>query len=296
MATAWVFPGQGSQAEGMGADLSDLSGASEKLAQAQSILGWSLTDLTADQLKQTTYTQPALFLVSALLADALKTDRQPAAVAGHSLGEYGALYCAGVFDFTAGLELVKQRSQLMATAKDGTMAAVMGFDRPKLESICAETDGVVIANDNSPDQVVLSGDKAAIESAIAAASPKRSVFLPVSGAFHSPYMAEAADQFAAVLDSVSFQPASVPVYSNVTATATIDPDTLKTNLRNQVTGSVRWRETVLAMSAAGVDTIWEVGPGKVLSGLVRRIDRSLSRVNISDAASISQLRSITPSP
>ncbi|MEO0356556.1 MAG: ACP S-malonyltransferase, partial [Cyanobacteria bacterium P01_A01_bin.3] len=246
-------------------------------------------DLTADRLKQTSYTQPALFLVSALLADALKTDRQPTAVAGHSLGEYSALYCAGVFGFTEGLELVKQRSQLMATAKEGTMAAVMGFDRPQLEAICGDTDGVVIANDNSPDQVVLSGDKTAIESAIAAASPKRSVFLPVSGAFHSPYMAEAADKFAAVLDAVSFKSASVPVYSNVTATATTDPDTLKANLRNQVTGSVRWRETVTAMGAAGIDTVWEVGPGKVLTGLVRRIDRTLTRVNIPDAASIPTL-------
>ncbi|MEM9568680.1 MAG: ACP S-malonyltransferase [Cyanobacteria bacterium P01_E01_bin.34] len=289
MATAWVFPGQGSQVEGMGADLSDLPGASEKLAQAHRILGWSLSDLTVDQLKQTTFTQPALFLVSVLLADALKTDLQPAAVAGHSLGEYSALYCAGVFGFTEGLELVKRRSQLMATAKEGTMAAVMGFDRDKLEAVCSDTDGVVIANDNSPDQVVLSGDKTAIERAISAASPRRSVFLPVSGAFHSPYMAEAAEQFAAVLDAVSFNPSTVPVYSNVTATATTDPDTLKTNLRNQVTGSVRWRETITAMSAAGIDTLWEVGTGKVLTGLARRIDRALSRVNISDAASISKL-------
>ena len=289
MATAWVFPGQGSQAEGMGADLIDLPGASEKLAQARSILGWSLTDLTADQLKQTTYTQPALFLVSALLADALKANHQPTAVAGHSLGEYSALYCADVLGFTDGLELVKQRSELMATAQQGTMAAVMGFDREQLQTICAETDGVTIANDNSPDQVVLSGDKTAIDRAIEASHPKRSVYLSVSGAFHSPFMADAADKFAAVLETVPFNPPSVPVYSNVTATATTDPNTLKDNLRAQVTGSVRWRETVEAMSAAGIETVWEVGPGKVLTGLVRRIDRSLSRVNIPDAASIANL-------
>lgn len=291
MATAWVFPGQGSQVEGMGADLSDLPGATDKLAQAQRMLGWSLADLTADRLKQTTYTQPALFLISALLADALKTDRQPAVVAGHSLGEYSALYCAGVFGFADGLELVKQRSQLMAMAKEGTMAAVIGFDRAQLEAICDDIDGVVIANDNGPDQVVLSGDKTAIKDAIAAAQPKRHVFLSVSGAFHSPFMADAADKFAAVLDAVAFSHASVPVYSNVTATATTDPDILKTNLRNQVTGAVRWRETVAAMSAAGIDTVWEVGPGKVLTGLVRRIDRALSRTNIPDAASVSKLQS-----
>ena len=289
MATAWVFPGQGSQVEGMGADLVDLPGAAEKLAKAQTILGWSLLDLTAEDLKQTTHTQPALYLVSALLSDALKDDHQPDAVAGHSLGEYSALYCAGVFDFATGLELVKQRSQLMATAKEGTMAAVMGFDREQLETVCSQTDGVVIANDNSADQVVLSGDKAAIERAIAAASPKRSVFLPVSGAFHSPFMAEAAEKFSTVLDTALLGPATVPVYSNVTAAATTDPDILKDNLRNQVTGAVRWRESVIAMGAAGVDTVWEVGPGKVLTGLVRRIDRSLARVNISDAASLANL-------
>ena len=289
MATAWVYPGQGSQAEGMGASLVDLPGASEKLARAQSILGWSLLDLTAGDLKKTTYTQPALFVVSGLLSDALKATHQPAAVAGHSLGEYSALYCAGVFDFDTGLELVKQRSQLMATAQEGTMAAVMGFDRDRLEKICHQLDNVVIANDNSDDQVVLSGSRAALEQAIADASPKRSIFLPVSGAFHSPFMADAAEKFADVLQGVAFNPASIPVYSNVTASATTDPATLKDNLRNQVTGSVRWRETVRAMSAADIDTVWEVGPGKVLTGLVRRIERSLARVNIADADAIAQL-------
>ena len=289
MTTAWVFPGQGSQAEGMGRTLVDLPGASEKLAQAEEILGWSLLDITAEDLKQTTCTQPALYLVGALLSDALKANHQPDAVAGHSLGEYSALYCAGVFDFKTGVELVKQRSKLMATAEAGTMAAVMGFDRPQLEQLCQQTPDVVIANDNSDDQVVLSGSKAAIESAIAAAKPKRSIFLSVAGAFHSPFMADAAEKFASVLEQVIFNSASIPVYSNVTASPTQDPATLKENLCNQVTGSVRWRETVNAMSANGIDTIWEVGPGKVLTGLVRRIDRSLTRVNISDAASITKL-------
>ena len=289
MATAWIFPGQGSQAEGMGADLVDLPAGPDKLAKAQSMLGWSLLDLTADDLKQTTYTQPALYIVSALLADALQADRQPAAVAGHSLGEYSALYCARVFDFATGLELVNRRSQLMATAKSGTMAAVMGFDRPKLDELCAHTDDVVIANDNSSDQVVLSGSQAAIDSVIAAAQPKRSIFLPVAGAFHSPFMAEAAEKFADVLAEVTFNPPSIPVYSNITATPSTDPIALKDNLRQQVTGSVRWRETVIAMSAAGIDTVWEVGTGKVLTGLVRRIDRSLTRVNIPTAAAIAAL-------
>ena len=289
MATAWIFPGQGSQAEGMGADLVDLPGGSEKLAQAQSILGWSLMDLTADDLKHTTYTQPALFIVSALLSDALKDNHQPAAVAGHSLGEYSALYCAGVFDFATGLDLVKRRSQLMATAKSGTMAAVMGFDRAQLDELCAQTEQVVVANDNSTDQVVLSGSKAAIDSVIAAAQPKRSIFLPVSGAFHSPFMADAAEKFADVLAGVTFNPSTIPVYSNITAAPSTDPIALKENLRKQVTGSVRWREIVIAMVAAGIDTVWEVGAGKVLTGLVRRIDRSLTRVNIPTAAEIANL-------
>ena len=289
MATAWIFPGQGSQAEGMGADLVELPGGADKLAKAQTILGWSLLDLTAAELKQTTYTQPALYIVSALLSDTLKANHQPAAVAGHSLGEYSALYCAGVFDFATGLELVARRAELMATAKTGTMAAVMGFDRPQLEDLCQQTADVVIANDNSGDQVVLSGSKAAIESVIGAANPKRSIFLAVSGAFHSPFMADAAEKFAAVLKDVSFNPATIPVYSNVTATASTDPIALKQNLRSQVTGSVRWRETIIAMSAAGIDTVWEVGTGKVLTGLARRIEPSLTRANISDAAAIANL-------
>ncbi|WP_017326402.1 ACP S-malonyltransferase [Synechococcus sp. PCC 7336] len=289
MSIAWIFPGQGSQAVGMGVDLADLPHVKTTLEKAEFVLGWSLLDLTAEQLKETTYTQPALYIIETLLADRLKSTHSPAAVAGHSLGEYSALYCAGVFDFLTGLKLVQQRSQLMATARAGTMAAVMGFDRDRLEALCEQTEGVVVANDNSSDQVVLSGEKLAIESVIAAAKPKRSIFLPVSGAFHSPLMADAAAQFASVLETVEFQPPAIPVYSNVTAAATRDPEIVKANLRNQVTGSVRWRETISNMVADGVDTVWEVGPGKVLTGLTRRIDRNLGRVNIGDATSLAAM-------
>jgi [acyl-carrier-protein] S-malonyltransferase len=277
----------------MTADVADLPGAKETLDLAQSALGWSLFDLTEAELQRTTYTQPALFVVEAILSDRLRQQHQPAAVAGHSLGEYSALYCAGVFDFATGLELVQRRSQLMDSAREGTMAAVMGFDRAELERLCGETEGVAIANDNSPDQVVLSGTAAAIERVTGAIQPKRVVPLRVGGAFHSPFMAEAAEQFAQVLEEVDFRPAQIPVYSNVTASPSTDPLQLKENLRRQVTGSVRWREIVLAMAAQGIDTVWEVGPGKVLTGLAKRIDNSLTRANVATAADVAAQTTVT---
>ncbi|GAB4217696.1 MAG: ACP S-malonyltransferase [Synechococcales cyanobacterium] len=287
MATAWIFPGQGSQAVGMGADLSTQPELAERLAVAESILGWSLADLTEAHLSQTTYTQPALFVVSALLTDLLLARGfQPTCVAGHSLGEYSALYAAGVLDFTTTLTLVKQRSALMEQGSPGGMTAVIGFDRSRLEALCADIAGVTIANDNSPDQVVITGDLAAIEQVVQGLQPKRAVPLAVSGAFHSPFMADAAHQFGQLLDPIPFHPATVPLYSNATATATRDPNQIKANLKQQMTAGVQWRSTVLAMVEAGISSVWEIGSGTVLTNLVKRTAPSLERVTINGVKSL----------
>ncbi len=274
MATAWVFPGQGSQVVGMGSDLQGLA----DLKAAEAILGWSLADLTAVELKQTRYTQPALYVVATLLASQLSD--QPAAVAGHSLGEYSALCVAGVFDFLTGVHLVKQRALLMDAVTGGAMTAVIGFDRAQLVALCEATEGVSIANDNSPDQVVITGGPEAIATVVDQLKPKRAVPLAVSGAFHSPYMAEPAQEYSQILAETVFKDAKVPVYSNVTATASQAAATLKANLQAQITGPVRWRETLLAMEAAGITALWEIGPGTVLTGLAKRTVASLERHNI----------------
>ncbi|MEO1133789.1 MAG: ACP S-malonyltransferase [Cyanobacteria bacterium J06639_1] len=284
MTTAWVFPGQGSQAAGMGADLVELAG--DRFAQADSLLGWSVLALDEDQLKQTQYTQPALFVVEAILAEQLLARCQPDCVAGHSLGEYSALCCAGVFDFETGLKLVQKRSQLMSEVTGGTMAAVMGFDRAKLEQLCAATDGAEIANDNSPDQVVVTGLAEGVKAVTDALQARRTVPLAVSGAFHSSYMREAAEQFAQILETVEFNSPKFPVYSNSTASRSSDPATLKQNLFDQMVSPVRWRETLTTMTTDGVTDIWEVGPGKVLTGLAKRTVKELTRSTISNAAAV----------
>ncbi|MEM6445588.1 MAG: ACP S-malonyltransferase [Cyanobacteria bacterium P01_D01_bin.123] len=286
MTTAWVFPGQGSQAAGMGADLIELPGAGARLEQAESILGWSVLQLTEAELELTQYTQPALFVVEALLTDQLLSQRQPDCLAGHSLGEYSALYCAGVFDFETGLQLVRKRSQLMAEVTGGAMAAVMGFDREKLEKLCAETDGAEIANDNSLDQVVVTGLADSVKAVTDALQARRTMPLAVSGAFHSSFMREAADRFATQLETVTFNPPKCPVYSNATATASSDPGVLKQNLFAQMVSPVRWRETLTGMAADGVTDMWEVGPGKVLTGLAKRTVKDVRRVTISDTAAV----------
>lgn len=286
MTTAWVFPGQGSQAAGMGTDLLDRPGVGDRLAQAESLLGWSVLHVTEEQLKQTQYTQPALFVVEALLAEQLLAHRQPDCVAGHSLGEYSALFCAGVFDFETGVELVQKRSQLMAAVTGGAMTAVMGFDRAKLEQLCAETDGAEIANDNSPDQVVVTGLAEGVNAVTEALQARRTVPLAVSGAFHSSFMRQAADNFASVLETVEFNAPQFPVYSNATAERSSDPSALKQNLFEQMVSPVRWRETLTNMAADRVTDIWEVGPGKVLTGLAKRTVKELNRVTISDAKAI----------
>ena len=272
--TAWVFPGQGSQAIGMGTDLLDLPDAKAKFEQAEQILGWSVPEICQsqeDKVSRTFYTQPCLYVVESILADMMRSSgHQPDLVAGHSLGEYVALYVAGVFDFEAGLNLVKRRAELMDNAFEGMMAALIGFDRTKLEQLIQETPDVVMANDNSSAQVVISGTVEATEALLSQVKAKRIVRLNVSGAFHSPLMAQAAAQFQQVLESVPFNSAQVPVLSNVEPIPAVEAAVLKDRLIRQMTGSVRWREISLQLPLEGISRVVEIGPGKVLTGLIKR--------------------------
>lgn len=294
MAIAWVFPGQGSQKVGMAEGVLALPGADERFAQASELLGRDLLAICAgsaagdlSDLNDTRNTQPALFVVESLLADALKSQgRQADLVAGHSLGELVALYAAGVFDVATGLQLMKVRSELMASAGGGAMTAVMGFDRGELEALVAATDGVVIANDNSGAQVVLSGSPEAVATVSGQLTCKRAIPLAVSGAFHSPFMAEAAEAFAAALEAVPFADAAIPVLSNTDPTPETSGAALKARLRNQMTTGVRWRETMEAFNSANVDTTVEVGPGNVLSGLIKRSCAGITTAQIASTADL----------
>lgn len=288
--TAWVFPGQGSQAVGMGLDLRDLPLARERFEQAQKILGWSVLEICQgpeEKLSHTLYTQPCLYVISAILADLLRQrGSQPDWVAGHSLGEYVALYVASVFSFETGLYLVKRRAELMNSASEGCMTALIGFDRDQLETAVNQTADVVLANDNHAGQVVISGTVDAVEAVLAQIKVKRVVKLNVSGAFHSPLMAEAAAEFRQVLEPVIFQPAQVPVLSNVEPIPATEPAVLKARLQQQITGPVRWREISLALAAAGAEQVLEVGPGKVLTGLIKRTCPELDLANVGNAAEL----------
>ena len=288
--TAWVFPGQGSQALGMGLDLVDLPAAKAKFEQAREILEWDVLDICQsqdDKLSRTLYTQPCLDGVESSLADVL-LDRgnMPNLVAGHSLGEYVALYAARVFDFEAGLRLVKRRAELMDSASDGMMAALMGFDREQLEQQIQQTPNVVLANDNSPAQVVISGTPDAVKEVLAQIKVKRAVPLNVSGAFHSPLMADAAGEFQTVLESVPFTDAQVPVLSNVEPVPTVEAASLKNRLQRQMTGSVRWREITMQLPVQGIERVVEIGPGKVLTGLIKRMCPELVLENVGTLAEI----------
>jgi [acyl-carrier-protein] S-malonyltransferase len=281
--TAWVFPGQGSQTLGMGTDLLELPQAKARFEQAAEILGWSVIDICQNQeekLSRTLYTQPCLYVVETLLADALREKEQPDLVAGHSLGEYIALYVAGVFEWSAGLRLVKRRAELMDAAAGGMMAAFIGFDRQQLDQAIAQTDDVVLANDNSAAQVVISGTPEAVKSVISQVKAKRAIPLNVSGAFHSPLMSPAATEFKEILSCVSFLPANIPVASNVDPIPSIDSDILKQRLIQQMTSSVRWREISLALPENNISRVLEIGPGNVLTGLIKRTCPDLSLVNI----------------
>lgn len=281
--TVWIFPGQGSQAVGMGLDLSEVG--KDKFAKAEQILGWSILEKSqtdATELSKTQFTQPSLYVISAILADVLKAkDAKPDAVTGHSLGEYSALYAAGVVDFATGLELVRQRSLLMSEASGGAMTALIGFDRNALESAIAQTENVILANDNSADQAVISGTETAVKSIVEQVKTKRAIPLAVSGAFHSPLMAAAAAKFAVILEQTIFNEAEIPVISNVEPNdATTSGQVLRDRLVQQMTSPVRWREICLYLAEQGFEQAIEVGSGKVLTGLVKRNAPSLALVNV----------------
>jgi [acyl-carrier-protein] S-malonyltransferase len=288
--TAWVFPGQGSQAIGMGVDLLELPFAKVKFEQARQVLGWDVLEICQsqdDKVSRTLYTQPCLYVVESILADLLiERGNIPSLVAGHSLGEYVALYVARVFDFDAGLRLVKRRAELMDNAHGGMMTALIGFDREQLEEKIQQIPDVVLANDNSPAQVVISGTPEAVQNLLAQIKVKRAMPLKVSGAFHSPLMAEAAAEFQDVLQSVPFANALFPVLSNVEPVPTIEAAVLKNRLQRQMTSSVRWREISMQLPLEGIERVVEIGPGKVLTGLIKRMCPDLVLENISSRAEL----------
>ncbi len=292
MKTAWVFPGQGSQALGMGVDLLEIDSARATFDRAAEILGWSVTDICQNdeaKLNSTRFTQPCLYVVECILVDLLKARGLTAdVVAGHSLGEYVALYGAGVFDFETGLQLVKGRAALMDLASGGKMTALLGFDRAQLTTAIAETEGVVLANDNSIAQVVISGTAEGVAALLTKIKVKRAIPLNVSGAFHSPLMATPAAEFSQLLAPVTFHDAQIPVLSNVSPIATTNGTELKANLDRQITGSVRWREISLELAKMGVERSIEVGPGKVLSGLIGRTCEGITTIQVNNRSSLEE--------
>jgi [acyl-carrier-protein] S-malonyltransferase len=281
--TAWVFPGQGSQVQNMGVNLQDTTIAQEKFAQAEEMLGWSVLEICKGDeeiLSRTLYTQPCLYTIETILVDLLQAKgKQPDIVAGHSLGEYVALYAAGVYDFATGLKLVQKRGELMDKSEGGKMVALMKFDRSTLETVINVTENVVIANDNSDGQVVISGEPNAVDLAVSKIKAKLAVPLKVSGAFHSPLMAMAASEFSEILESVKFNNAKIPVLANVDPTPSTDSDTIKQRLIKQMTGGVRWREIMVELPLQNVSEVIEVGPGKVLSGLLKRSVKNVILTN-----------------
>ncbi len=282
---AYIFPGQGSQFPGMAKELYENDAqAREMFERANGILGFRITDImfegTAEQLKQTKVTQPAIFLHSVILAKC-SPDFCPDMVAGHSLGEFSALVAAGALDFEDGLRLVSIRARAMqkaCEANPGAMAAILALPADKVEAICAETEGTVVpANYNCEGQIVISGSCDAVAAAsekMKAAGAKRALLLPVGGAFHSPLMQSAAEELAEGIASVEFRQPVCPVYQNVTALPTTDPSEIRRNLLAQLTAPVRWTQTVLNMAADGADEFVETGPGKVLQGLLSKILRA----------------------
>jgi len=283
---AFLFPGQGAQFPGMGKDIYEASQEAKTLFhQANDILGFNITDIMfgedAEALKQTQVTQPAIFLHSVILSSVMGKSFNPACVAGHSLGEFSALVAAKALSFESGLKLVHQRALAMQDACDevpGTMAAVLGLEDQVIEDVCAKISGIVVAaNYNCPGQLVISGEKEAIGLACEAmkeAGAKRALPLPVGGAFHSPLMEPAKTKLAAAIEHTSIQDPICPVYQNVVATGITDAAIIKTNLIAQLTAPVRWTQSVQQMLSDGANSFTEVGPGKVLQGLVKKIDRS----------------------
>ena len=282
---AYVFPGQGAQFIGMGADLYEQSTEAKQLFdKANEVLGFNITEImfkgTEEQLKETKVTQPAIFLHSTILAKVLGDAFQPAMVAGHSLGEFSALVASGVIDFEDGLRLVAKRANAMQEAcekEPSTMAAILGLEDNVVEELCEKVDGVVVAaNYNCPGQLVISGSVDGVEKACELANEagaKRALVLQVGGAFHSPLMESAREELASAIESTDFKPGICPIYQNVTAKGTKDVNEIKKNLIDQLTAPVRWTQTMQQMIADGCDEVIEVGPGKVLQGLFKKIDR-----------------------
>ena len=282
---AYIFPGQGAQFVGMGLDLYEKSTEAKALFEAANgILGFSITDImfsgTDEDLKQTKVTQPAIFLHSVILSKVLGKNFAPQMVAGHSLGEFSALVANGTLSFEDGLQLVAKRAAAMQKAcelQPGTMAAVLGLEDAKVEELCATIDGIVTpANYNCPGQLVISGELKAVEAAcekMKEAGAKRALVLPVGGAFHSVLMKPAEEELAAAIEQTAFHKPLCPVYQNVTTTAVSDENAIKTNLIKQLTAPVKWTQSVQQMIADGATEFIEVGPGKVLQGLVKKINK-----------------------
>lgn len=287
---AYIFPGQGAQFIGMGKDLYENSAlAKELFEKANDILGFRITDImfegTAEALKETKVTQPAVFLHSVILAKTLENFK-PEMVAGHSLGEFSALVANGVLSFEDGLKLVSQRAIAMQKAcesKPSTMAAVLGLEDSIVEEVCKSIDGIVVAaNYNCPGQLVISGEFSAVEKACEAmkvAGAKRALLLPVGGAFHSPLMQPAREELAAAIEATIFASPICPIYQNVTASAIFDADEIKKNLIIQLTAPVKWTQSVQQMIVDGAKSFTEVGPGKVLVGLVNKINRDVETIS-----------------
>lgn len=284
---AYVFPGQGAQFSGMGKDLYESSEEAKALFEkANQLLGFRITDImfegTAEALKQTKVTQPAIFLHSTILAKLLGNNFQPEMVAGHSLGEISALTAAGVLSFEDGLKLVSKRAiamQAACEAEPSSMAAILGLENEVVEEICRNCKGIVVAaNYNCPGQLVISGNTDAVNDAcekLKDAGARRALLLPVGGAFHSPLMEPARAELAKAIENTNFNNPVCPIYQNVTATGVTKSNDIKENLISQLTAPVRWTQTMQQMIIDGVTSFTEVGPGKVLQGLVKKVDRTI---------------------